>query len=130
MYYADLGECYPPQPPLFDPYNSSDHTQPDPIIANIGFLYFNWYWMETDDLGIEPDRDNKKRLIPNQFFCPLFNNLFIYSIYYSSLNLLSLVGVNLIIIHVFSSLITVERCSCFRCSFLMNIKRQVIKGEM
>ena len=121
MYYADLGECYPPQPPLFDLYNSSDHTQPGPIIAKYLILLFqlvldgNWWFRDRTWWGYQKEVDS------HPIFLSLFliNYLFIYFIYFSSLNLLSLVGVNLIIIHVFSTLMTVERCSCFLCSFLM-----------
>ena len=84
MYYADLGEYYPPQPPLFDLYNSSDHTLPDPIIAKYLILLFLLYWTETDDLGIEPDGDTKKRLIPTQFFCPFFKLIIYLFILYIS----------------------------------------------
>ena len=101
MYYGDLGDCFPPQPPLFDLYNSSDHTQPGPIIAKYLILLFQL--VLDDDLGIEPDRDNKKSLIPTPFFLPFF----IYLFYIFQLEpLISLVGVNLIITDVFSSLMT------------------------
>ena len=74
MYYGDLGESYPPQPPLFDLHNSSDHTQPGPIIAEYLILLFQ--------LVLDGNRDNKKRLIPTQFFVPFFK-LFIYLFYIS-----------------------------------------------
>ena len=53
----DLRECYPPQPPLFDLYNSSDDTQPGPIIAKYLILLFhfvldgNWWFRDRTRWG-------------------------------------------------------------------------------
>ena len=76
MYYADHGECYPPQPALFDLYNSSDHTQPGPIIAKYLILLFQ--------LVLDGNRDNKKRLIPTQFFCPFLKIIYLFILYISA----------------------------------------------